>query len=295
MGHLYQRGRKKTWYLKYYCDGKQILKSMKTQNFRVARDKAKLMEAGIEPTNQSTATPPLNRIPLSTALEEFCTYLKSIRTETSYKNERTRLRRIFGDICPTLDFSRKKFKKAESYIDAKFLDEITSLKVNKFLQYRRNKEGVSSTTLSRDREILHKLFTWAEEHFGYNDNPIKAIKRPAINAPVIRFMDKSDITKQLKTLEKNPLLKTMVAVYIYAGLRREERLDKSVAETEKRIKDLNLQAQEYTQNNNFQKLTECLKQAENLQKHNTHLIKLIEQTEEKLITIAKTIAKEAKK
>lgn len=76
---------------------------------------------------------------------------------------------------------------------------------------------------------------------------------------------------------------------------RLERLDRSVAEFEKRIKDLNLQAQEYTQNNNFQKLTECLKKAEHLQKHNTHLFKLIEQTEEKLIDIAKTVAKEAQK
>ena len=76
---------------------------------------------------------------------------------------------------------------------------------------------------------------------------------------------------------------------------RLERLDRSVAETEKQIKDLNLQAQQYTQNNNFQKLTDCLKKAEKLQKHNTHLFKLIEQSESKLISIAKTIAKETKK
>ena len=37
-------------------------------------------------------------------------------------------------------------------------------------------------------------------------------------------MDKSDITKQIKALEKSPQLKAMVAIYIYAGLRREEAL-----------------------------------------------------------------------
>ena len=46
---------------------------------------------------------------------------------------------------------------------------------------------------------------------------------------------------------------------------------------------------------NFQKLTECLRKAEKLQKHNTHLFKLIEHTESNLISIAKTIAREAKK
>ena len=124
----------------------------------------------------------------------------------------------------TLNFTRNKHSKGRSYIDAKYLDEITSFKVNKFLQYRRNKEGASSTTLSRDREILHKLFTWTEEHFGYSGNPIKAVKWPVINAPVVRFMDKSDMTNQIKALEKHPQLKAMVAVYIYAELRREETL-----------------------------------------------------------------------
>ena len=89
----------------------------------------------------------------------------------------------------------------------------------------------------------------------------------------------------------------MTAMYnqIIGTDNRLERLDKSVAETEKRIKELNLEAQQYTQNNNFQKLTECLKKGEKLQKHNTHLFKLIEQSEHNLISIAKTIAKEAKK
>lgn len=75
---------------------------------------------------------------------------------------------------------------------------------------------------------------------------------------------------------------------------RLERLDRSVAENEKRIKQLNLQAQQYTARHDNQKLVSCLKQAEKLQKHNSQLFKIIEHTEKKLIAIARKIAAQSK-
>ncbi|HBG27638.1 MAG: hypothetical protein A2Y10_10450 [Planctomycetes bacterium GWF2_41_51] len=75
---------------------------------------------------------------------------------------------------------------------------------------------------------------------------------------------------------------------------RLERLDRSVAENESRIKELTRQAQQYTARYDFRKLTDCLKAAENLQKHNSQLFKLIGQTENKLSAIARKIASEAK-
>jgi hypothetical protein len=75
---------------------------------------------------------------------------------------------------------------------------------------------------------------------------------------------------------------------------RLERLDKSVAENERRIRELTEQAQNYTAKYDYKKLTETLKAAEKLQKHNTHLIKHIEHTEKSLSHIAKQIAHEVK-
>ena len=117
------------------------------------------------------------------------------------------------------------------------------------------------------------------------------------NGHIARLEETKGAFKNSPTPEKKKAAEKMAAMYdqMIGTDSRLERLDKSVAETEKQIKDLNLQAQEYTQSNNFQKLTECLKKGEKLQKNNTHLFKLIEQSEEKLISIAKTIAKEAKK
>ena len=76
---------------------------------------------------------------------------------------------------------------------------------------------------------------------------------------------------------------------------RLERLDKSVAKNELLIHQLTEQAQGYTAKYDFKKLTEALKAAEKLQKHNTHLFKIIERTEKNLSHIAKQIAKEARK
>ncbi len=75
---------------------------------------------------------------------------------------------------------------------------------------------------------------------------------------------------------------------------RLERLDSSVAENEKRIRELTQKAQEYTAKYDYRKLPEALKDAEKLQHHNSKLIKIIEQTEKKLSAIAKKIASEVK-
>jgi site-specific recombinase XerD len=221
MGHLYKRGKRKTWYLKYYQNGKQILTSLRTSNYRIARDKAKLLEAGQEPSAQQKI--PAKHIPLSDALEEFCAYLQTIRTTRSYKNEYSRLRTIFGSICPLLEYTIKpKSSSTIGPIKAKYVDGVTTDKIKKFLNMRRTKGHASATTLLRDRDIMNKFFVWASEHYGYDHNPVKSIPRPVIDAPIIRFLEKKDIDRQLRVLQDNPQLRIMVAACIFAGLRREE-------------------------------------------------------------------------
>jgi len=75
---------------------------------------------------------------------------------------------------------------------------------------------------------------------------------------------------------------------------RLERLDRAVAENEKRICELTAGAQAYTVKHDHQKLYHTLKAAEKLQHHNSKLFKIIERTEHKLSAMAKAIAKEVK-
>ena len=75
---------------------------------------------------------------------------------------------------------------------------------------------------------------------------------------------------------------------------RLERLDRAVAENEKRIRQLTAKAQEYTAKYDHQQLYQSLTAAEKLQHHNSKLIKIIERTEHKLSAIAREVAKEVK-
>jgi len=72
---------------------------------------------------------------------------------------------------------------------------------------------------------------------------------------------------------------------------RLERLDKAVAENERRIRELTQQAQAYVNANDHKALTGVLDQANKLQHHNEKLFKLIDRTEARLIAVAKQAAR----
>jgi len=75
---------------------------------------------------------------------------------------------------------------------------------------------------------------------------------------------------------------------------RLERLDKAVAENERRIRELTQKAQERAARYDHRGLVDCLKHAERLQKHNSRLFKIIERTEARLTALARQIAARAK-
>jgi hypothetical protein len=74
---------------------------------------------------------------------------------------------------------------------------------------------------------------------------------------------------------------------------RLERLDRAVAENERRICELTKLAQRYTANYDHKNLDDCLKAAGKLQHHNSRLFKIIERTEGKLSAVAKKVAQKA--
>lgn len=55
-------------------------------------------------------------------------------------------------------------------------------------------------------------------------NPVRKVGRYKERAPEIRFLTLAQIDEQLDALAGHPQIQTMVAMYIYAGLRREELL-----------------------------------------------------------------------
>ncbi len=88
--------------------------------------------------------------------------------------------------------------------------------------------GLAPRTANRYREILHRLYSWSMKQGGVRMpdrlNPVADVERYKLSAPQIRFLTLAQIDEQLNALAHRPQLHTMVATYIYAGLRREEAL-----------------------------------------------------------------------
>jgi hypothetical protein len=74
---------------------------------------------------------------------------------------------------------------------------------------------------------------------------------------------------------------------------RLERLDRAVAENERRIRELTQKAQGHATQYDYRGLVDCLQHAQKLQKHNTRLFKIIARTEAKLSSLARQIAARA--
>jgi integrase len=115
---------------------------------------------------------------------------------------------------------------APNYIEANCFEQITTADISSFIVTRVRRQALAPKTANRYREILTRLFNWAMEQNGISitgdRNPAAKVERYRERAPDIRFLSLEQIDQQLKSLEKYPDLQVMVAVYNYAGLRREE-------------------------------------------------------------------------
>ena len=134
------------------------------------------------------------------------------------------------------------------------------------------------------------------EHLTDKMAQLRAKAHQIRNGHVARLEETRQVFAKLPVSEKKKAAAELVSRYKQiAGIdTRLERLDSTVAEIERRIKELTKQAEQYAANYNYKKLDETLNIAENLQNHNSKLLKSIQHTEVKLSAIAKKVANEVK-
>ena len=70
---------------------------------------------------------------------------------------------------------------------------------------------------------------------------------------------------------------------------RLERLDRAVAENERRIRDLVRQAEQWLEHHEYRRLSGVLDEAARLQRHNAHLLDIIERSQERLLAGARAV------
>ena len=113
---------------------------------------------------------------------------------------------------------------------------------------------------------------------------------------VARIEDLSSVISKLPPQGKAKVGKELAARFKELKFdERIERLDRLVASTERRVRDLTQEAQSLLAKHDYQKLVDVLKVAEKTQQHCSKLISLIGRTEKKLLDAAATAAQQTAK
>lgn len=234
MSSLFRRG--KVYWAQLSVRGKRRRISLRTTNHGVATSILKKMdyESVTGGLNLPTATPPAE------ILEAYAATLRSRLRPKSAQSDLYRLAEFFGPVCPALTRiprdparpGRPGHKRNARPVGATIgsIEEVNANMVDAFLTQLARSRGLSPKTLNEYREILQRFFNWAIKTRGVRmigearHNPVTDVARYRVPDNVISFLTLPQIREQLQAVANDPLMHTLVATYILAGLRREEAL-----------------------------------------------------------------------
>lgn len=225
MASLRKRGKK--YYASYYAHGMEVRKSLETSSYQVAKERLRNLESAVSRGTLDDVLP--TKTPVATIVGDYVAFIRGAKSKNGVKVDLWYLRRIFGPVCKTLEVpelgaARKKL----DHLRASFIEDIRTADISAFIAKRVQEDGIAPKTANRYREIIQRVFNWAirqrDVRVPGGVNPAQRVERYRERASAIRFLSMAQIGEQLNALEKEPPLETMVALYIYAGLRREEAL-----------------------------------------------------------------------
>ena len=238
MASLKKRGQ--VYYGQYYVGKKQRRVSFATTNYQVAKAKLRKLEDRLASGDDN---PMPTRTPIDEVLTAYVQQIRTVKTPKSAQTDIYYLRETFGPICDALSTTsrrlsgktRKRKKKfgqdrrcRPHVIEAACFEAIATRDIAEFIGGQVRSRGLAPKTANRYREILTRLFNWAMGQgvvrLPSGTNPAAKVERYKERAGQIRFLTLAQIDEQLLSLRFNPKLQAMVAVLIYAGLRREELL-----------------------------------------------------------------------
>ncbi len=231
MACLKKRG--KTYYAQYYLGGVQKRVSLGTNSLQVAKEKIRQIESAMA---RGTDIPLPTKTPIADVVKAYVDYLHTVKTPRNAQRDIYYLREAFGPVCPTLKLKnenisakgKKRPGRSPGIIQTNYFEQITTTDIAQHIATQVRNKGLAPKTANRFREIITRLFNWAMQQHGIrtpeNINPAAKVERYKEKAPKISFLTMEQIDEQLKALKDHPQLQTMVALYIYAGIRREEAL-----------------------------------------------------------------------
>ena len=224
--------RGKVFYLRFSENGARKRISLHTDSVEEAKELQRQFDSARARGERDTLP---TKTPLGNAVASYAAHMKATRTQHGYTADLSYLRNAFGPVCESLEPRRRYYgtlKEAadtrcrDALIRAVYLEDVSVPQVSDFIRDHVVRYGLQAKTANRYREVLGRLFSWSMQEGGVrmpgNVNPASKVKRYKERAPEIRFLTLTQIDQQLEALQDYPVIRAMVAAYIYAGLRREE-------------------------------------------------------------------------
>jgi endonuclease III len=194
---------------------------------------------------------------------------------------------------PKIQYSRPFVRDIRHDMSDLYRNKRLSKKLSKGLQRVRHDSADLNERPEETGKILQQLKRMlpAEGWLTQRMAQLRAKAHRIRNGHIARLEETRHLFAKLPTSAKKTASAELASRYrkIVGIDTRLERLENAVTAYEKRIRDLTAQAKSYAANYNYQKLHDCLKTAEKLQKHNTKLLKIIVRTEAKLIRAAMAV------
>lgn len=240
MASLIKRG--SFYSIQFYVGGKLRRVATRTSVLQIAKEHLRKFESG---QYRGVDNPLPTRTPIADIVGRYVQHIRTKKTAKSAQTDVYYLREAFGPICdelrvtsrritpavkkrPLLPGAVQDLRRRAAVIEAGCFEQIETAQVSAFISGQVQRRGLAPKTANRYREILCRLFNWAMDEGGVrmpgDRNPVAKVGRYKEHAPEIQFLTLRQIDEQLLALQSNEQLQTMVAMLIYAGLRREELL-----------------------------------------------------------------------
>lgn len=236
MASLFKRG--KTYYIKHYVGKHQKWTSLRTTSLQIAKEKKRQFESA---QARSADNPLPTRTAIPDILDAYVDHIRAKKTPKAAQTDIYYLREMFGPCCDGLSCTARRLstkarkkrpasltdgRKRLPVIAAPCFEAITPAQIGEFIDFKVRDQGLKPKTANHYRSILRRVFNWADEtqriRLPDGKNPASRVKPYKESAPIIRYLTLPQIDEQLHALRFKPQLQTMVALLIYAGLRREE-------------------------------------------------------------------------
>lgn len=232
MASLKKRGR--AYYAQYYENGQQKRKNLHTESLQVAKEKLRQIESA---QFREEEIPLTTKTPIGEVLEKYIKYRSGHSRDKNIPKVNTYLRGAFGPVCEALQVrnqavAQKAVKRPSAgvapIISISNIEQLNAETLSTFLSELITKKAVSPKTVNHYRQTIVTLANWAQREGGVRfpggKNPVADVRCYKVAKRGITFMKLKEISAQLDVLSNDTQLQTMAAVYIYAGLRREEAL-----------------------------------------------------------------------